>query len=226
MADALLLAVVVGALWVVRGFGARRAHRGTALALRREPTFEPSGAPVIGMTANRPARSAPAVPPGQAAPSRTAPFASAWSARPPAPEPTPSPAAYDPGPVLAKRLRYDAVIVYRDRDGEHTQRRVTVLALHGDRDRRTGFVYARVVQAFCHLRREPRHFVVSRVAALADPETGEVFEGVRDIARWLRFKAGVLSRAERHDARLAAQAALYSAPSSASLAAGPTRPVA
>ena len=107
----------------------------------------------------------------------------------------------DGGPVLASGLHYDAEIVYRDRGDVQTVRRITVQRLHGERDLDTGWIYARYAFAWCHLRQDFRHFAVSRIEALTDPETGEVIEGgVKYVAAWLQAKADLLHESERYPA--------------------------
>lgn len=57
---------------------------------------------------------------------------------------------------------------YRDGAGEMTRRKVLPLALLKARDG------GELLEAWCELRKAPRHFRLGRVLALSDPDTGEL----------------------------------------------------
>lgn len=79
----------------------------------------------------------------------------------------PRPSAPPPG-------RPHLQIAYADRDGAATRRRITIhrVQRHASGD------FA--VHAYCHLRREPRMFLASRIEELVDLETGEVYARAAD----------------------------------------------
>lgn len=72
---------------------------------------------------------------------------------------------FDPGPSLADNLNLVWDIAYTDRNGESTERRITVRSLHGKR-------YPKFAFAFCHLRNEMRHFDLYSITRATEADTG------------------------------------------------------
>ncbi len=75
-----------------------------------------------------------------------------FSAKPAPVNPVKKSVPFDLGEVKASNLNMDWDITYEDRNGEITERRITVKSLHGERH------YPKYAFAYCHLRKEPRHF--------------------------------------------------------------------
>ncbi len=87
--------------------------------------------------------------------------------------------------ILARDLALPVMLRYRDPAGHETSRRVTVDRLIGGLDR-TGSAVVLEINGFCHLRRQPRSFMLGRILELADAETGEI---IADPSVWLLAKA-------------------------------------
>lgn len=87
--------------------------------------------------------------------------------------------AFDPGPTMADGLNLDWQIVYTDRDGETTTRTITVKSLHGEQWPKYAF-------AFCHLRKEPRHFNLYNIQKAVDARTGKSVPVTDHLLDWIR----------------------------------------
>lgn len=72
--------------------------------------------------------------------------------------------------LVADSSEYSTIgLVYRDAEGERTERIVTISAIVREGARRDIFGY-------CHLRRGFRQFRADRIEGFFDPETGETFD--------------------------------------------------
>lgn len=85
---------------------------------------------------------------------------------------------FDPGPIIADDLSLDWDIRYIDRDGVVTDRRITVNSLHGSK-------HPRWATAFCHLRRDIRHFNLYNVDTAVDVDTGENIPVTYHLLDWI-----------------------------------------
>lgn len=87
---------------------------------------------------------------------------------------------FDPGPLI-RRVNEDWNIVYKDRNGERTSRNISVKALYGD-------TYPKYAEAYCHLRREVRHFNLYNVMTATDVESGLPVPVTYHLLNWLDRK--------------------------------------
>ncbi len=92
------------------------------------------------------------------------------------------PIDFDPGPMLADGLALEWDIVYRNREGQQSERRITVKSLYGNR-------YPKYVLAYCHLRREDRHFNLYNCIEARDVNTGDVVPVTNHLLKWLAGRA-------------------------------------
>jgi hypothetical protein len=98
----------------------------------------------------------------------------------------PSPIRTNKGPYLAHDITVDVLLKYRDGVGEVTERLATVRQLTGTLHR-DGSITLESMIAYCHLRKDARTFMFSRVVSAADPETGEVID---DVPTWVARRSG------------------------------------
>ena len=103
----------------------------------------------------------------------------------------------EPDPADVTGLRFDILLTYVDRQGERTDRRVTVRDAWGEFGKRGGFTLENLIRGHCHLRDGLRTFHVMGMESVADAETGEVVTGLRSIERWLSVRIGGEVRAGR-----------------------------
>jgi predicted DNA-binding transcriptional regulator YafY len=99
--------------------------------------------------------------------------------------PKPRPATSRTAGLLAELSGEEAVITYRDIQGTETRRRIAIWYLTGLRERAGDTIEG--IEAWCHLRNEPRTFYFCRIASLI----GE--DGITPAASpedWLRKQAG------------------------------------
>ena len=75
---------------------------------------------------------------------------------------------------------FDILISYGSRGKPPVRRRITVHEIEFD-----GAI-PRALDAYCHLRKAPRQFIVARIVEMADAETGEV---IADPGAWLAGRA-------------------------------------
>jgi len=83
--------------------------------------------------------------------------------------PAPEPPRTMPNLVAGSKEYSTVGLVYRDAEGDRTERIVTITAIVRDGARRDIFGY-------CHLRRRFRQFRADRIEGFFDPETGETFD--------------------------------------------------
>ncbi|PJK29962.1 hypothetical protein [Minwuia thermotolerans] len=86
--------------------------------------------------------------------------------------------SFDAGPTLLGNLDAEWDIWYEDRNGRTSKRRITVRSLHGAK-------YPKYVRAWCHGRRDWRHFNLYNVRNAIDVETGEKVPVTRHLIDWL-----------------------------------------
>ncbi len=85
---------------------------------------------------------------------------------------------FDPGPILADHLDMNWSIVYRDGQGNTSRRVITVQSLHGTK-------YPKYAYAYCHLRKEMRHFNLYNVVKAEDLESGEEVPVTNHLLDWI-----------------------------------------
>lgn len=90
----------------------------------------------------------------------------------------PSKNRFDPGPCLADNLNLEWEISYTDRNGECTERRITVRSLYGKK-------YPKFVFAFCHLRNEMRHFDLYSISRAIEVDTGYHIPVTYQLIPWI-----------------------------------------
>lgn len=105
--------------------------------------------------------------------------------------------AREPEPSTVGSLGFDVVLRYTDRDGEQTERRVTVRDAWGSFGPRGGFEFHNLLRGHCHLRDSTRSFHILGMDEIIDPKTGEAVRGTRRIERWLSRRIGAEVRAGR-----------------------------
>ena len=71
--------------------------------------------------------------------------------------------------VLSIPLKVDVTIIYEDREGTITERRISAVSYDG----------YKYLNAFCHLRNGPRTFKIDQIKSCTDATTGEVIEDVQ-----------------------------------------------
>lgn len=76
---------------------------------------------------------------------------------------------------------------YADVDGVFTEREITLIEIEGRMAE--GIFWPNLLHAWCHLRGDNRHFAVSRIQALTDKTTGEIYEKKPAITGFLRIIA-------------------------------------
>lgn len=105
--------------------------------------------------------------------------------------------AHEPEPSTVGSLGFDVVLRYTDRDGQQTERRVTVREAWGSFGPRGGFEFHNLLRGHCHMRDATRSFHILGMDSLTDPTSGETVRGPRRIERWLSRKIGAEVRAGR-----------------------------
>lgn len=106
------------------------------------------------------------------------------------PEPIEDP-RFDPGPRRTRAIG-DWDIVYVDRDGVITERRIAVRGLYG-------VPYPRYARAWCHLRRETRHFRLDRIDRATDVMTGAPVPVTAHLLDWVVTRWGAHVLTAPHD---------------------------
>lgn len=86
--------------------------------------------------------------------------------------------------IVARKLRLGAWIGYADSNGSHMHREVIVVSLHGEPDDEVGFQIYRV-EAYCHLRRGARTFLVDRMTGIGESQEAFAEMDTDDINAWL-----------------------------------------
>jgi hypothetical protein len=90
------------------------------------------------------------------------------------------------GPVLADGICLTFEIDYTDAAGCYTSRQVDIQSITGSLHR-DGTITLYGFSGYCHLRKDVRNFLFSRVRSAGDPETGEIIE---DFQAVVAYEAG------------------------------------
>jgi len=72
--------------------------------------------------------------------------------------------------VLSIPLKVDVTIIYEDREGTISERKISAVSYDG----------YKYLNAFCHLRNGPRTFKIGKIKSCTDAITGEVVEDVKE----------------------------------------------
>lgn len=99
------------------------------------------------------------------------------------------------GPVsqtlLSRVPQRDLDIRYAGSEAPRTLRRITLNHVQGERGTKGQVVFTRI-EAYCHLRKAPRTFIVDKISSAVDPDTGEILSSKKDVQNWLRQVSGAV----------------------------------